>query len=150
MFQDLVLNNCISRSYASFYVTDCSTLHPLGEVVLHDNDIIIGVLGALKGTHQVHWVPLIEGPICGLLQQTVPMNSCFALPTDSATLEPKLYVFPHAGPVESSFDKSMCMDYILVGCQLMVMAGLEDMCTNHLGHHDFPCIKETLNLMASH
>ncbi len=47
MFENPVLNNSINHSYG-FFATDCPTLHTLGEVVLHDNNIIIAVLGPLK------------------------------------------------------------------------------------------------------
>ncbi len=119
MFQYPVISNGINHSYG-FFAPDCSTLHPLGEVVLHNNDIIIA-----KGIHKVLWDPLIEGPICKLLQLTKSMNSWFALAAYGATLAPSLCYFLHAGPVEPVLYKSLCMDYSLVGYQLMVMACLE-------------------------
>ena len=47
-------------------------------------------------------------------------------------------VFLHAWGVELSPDKFLHMEYTLVGCHLMVLAGLEDISTYRLGHHNLP------------
>ncbi len=50
MLQDPILNYGMSHS-DGFFATDCSTLHPLGEVVLHGNDVFIAVMGRFEWTN---------------------------------------------------------------------------------------------------
>ncbi len=50
MFQYTVLDYGVIHC-EGFLAADCSTLCPLGEVILHDNDIIIAILGRFEGTH---------------------------------------------------------------------------------------------------
>ncbi len=66
MFQDPVLNHSVSYG-KDFLTADCSTLHPFGEVVLHDNDIIVAVLSCFEWNHQIFGDSLIESPVGGLL-----------------------------------------------------------------------------------
>ncbi len=40
------------------------------------------------------------------------------------------------------------MDFIIVGRQLVMIAGLEEASANLLGGHDLPCIEEPLILMT--
>ncbi len=122
MFQDPFLNYGIGHC-EGFLTADCSTLHPLGEVVLHDNDIIVAVMGHLEGTHQIYGDSLIESPIGRLLQMTVSMDSGLALAADGAVRTPRLYVFLYAGPVEPLLDENLRVDYTLVSCQHVVIAG---------------------------
>ncbi len=66
MFQDPVLNHSVNYG-KGFLTTDCSTLHPFSEVVLHDNDIIVAILSNFERTHQIYGDSLIESPVGGLL-----------------------------------------------------------------------------------
>ncbi len=106
---------------------------PLGEMVLHDNDAIVAVMGRFKGTHQIYGDSLIESPIGMLLQLST--DSGFAFAVDGAVLAPRIYAFLQGGPVEPPLDESLHVDYTLVCREVMMMAGLEDVSTNHLGCH---------------
>ncbi len=66
VFQDPILNHSISCG-KGFLTTDCSTLYPFGEVVLHDNDVNAAVLSRFERVHEIYVHPLIEGAIGGLL-----------------------------------------------------------------------------------
>ncbi len=66
VFQDPILNYSVSYG-KGFLTTDCSAIHPLGEVVLHDNDIIVAVLSHFEWAHEIYGHPLIEGSVGGLL-----------------------------------------------------------------------------------
>ena len=66
VFQDPILNHSVSYG-KGFLTTDCLTLHPFSEVVLHDNDIIVAILSRFESTHQIYRDSLIESPIGGLL-----------------------------------------------------------------------------------
>ncbi len=64
MFQDPILNH--SFGYGKGFLTpDCSTLHPFGEVVLHDNYIIVAVLSHFEWAHEIYGHPLVEGLLVG-------------------------------------------------------------------------------------
>ncbi len=52
MFQESLLDHGISHG-KGFLTTDCSTLHPFSEVVLHDNDTIVAILSRFQRTHQI-------------------------------------------------------------------------------------------------
>ncbi len=57
----------MSASGKGFITTDCSTLNPFSEVVLHYNDIIVAVWSRFEWTHEIYGDSLIESPIGGLL-----------------------------------------------------------------------------------
>ncbi len=62
------LNYGISHS-GGFFAADCLTLHPLGEVALPDNDVIIAIMGRVEWTHQIYRY-FLEG-LRGCLPQLV-------------------------------------------------------------------------------
>ncbi len=66
VFQDPILNHSVSYS-KGFLTTDCSSLHPFGEVILHDNEVIVAVLSRVEWAHEMYGRPLIEGSVGGLL-----------------------------------------------------------------------------------
>ncbi len=50
VFQDPILSHSVSYG-KGFLTTDCSTLRPFNEVVLHDKDIIVAVLSRFEWAH---------------------------------------------------------------------------------------------------
>ncbi len=59
MFQNPILNDSLSYG-KGFLTTDCATLYPFSEVVLHDNDILVAVFSRFEWTRQIYGDSLNE------------------------------------------------------------------------------------------
>ncbi len=99
MFQDPVLNYGLSHS-DGFFATECSTLHPFGKMVLHDNDIIIDLLGHFKWTHQIYRDSLVESPVGS--NWPFPRTTALQLLQTVQCWHHDATSILHAGPVEPS------------------------------------------------
>ena len=106
------MKNGISHS-ERFFATDCVTLHPRSDVILHNhNEFIAAFICLLERTYQVCGDSPIKGPIGGLWQLAVSMHSSFTFAAHSTMMTPQINIFLHTKPVEQMLDQTSgpCLD----------------------------------------